>query len=318
MAPDLADKLDHQDFVVLDGGVATELERRGCDLRHRLWSAAILAERPDAIRDVHLAYLRAGADCITTVAYQASVPGFLAAGYSRAAANDLYRASVRLAFEAQLDWCRDRGLRPDDRAAPVVAMSIGSYGAFLADGSEYRGRYPVTDDELRTFHRERLALAVEELRQWTDRPLIAFETVPSLAEAVLLAELLAEHRDAAAWISFSCDGVRLTAEGQPVAECARRLEGCDQVLALGVNCTSSRDVTELVTAMATGAKPVLAYPNAGGDYDATRKRWVGDGEEANERLFGEWLRSGARGLGGCCRTTPEWIARLVAFRDGRR
>ena len=71
-------------------------------------------------------------------------------------------------------------------------------------------------------------------------------------------------------------------------------------------------------AMATGAKPVLAYPNAGGDYDATRKRWVGDGEEANERLFGEWLRSGARGLGGCCRTTPEWIARLVAFRDGRR
>ena len=318
MAPDLADKLANKDFVVLDGGLATELERRGCDLRHHLWSASVLARRPEVIRDAHLAYLRVGVDCVTTAAYQASVPGFLAAGHSPAAAEELYRLSVRLAFEAQREACRERGQRPDDRDAPVVAMSIGSYGAYLADGSEYRGRYGVAEDELRGFHRDRLSLAVDELRQWTDRPLLALETVPSLAEAVMFTELLAEHPDAVAWVSFSCDGERTSAEGQPLVDCARRLSGCAQVIALGVNCAASRHVATLVEALATGAKPVIAYPNGGGDYDPVRKRWAGgDARAAGEADFDRWIELGARGLGGCCRTTPEWIASLVAFREAR-
>ena len=318
MAPDLADKLANKDFVVLDGGLATELERRGCDLRHHLWSASVLAHRPEVIRDAHLEYLRAGVDCVTTAAYQASVPGFLAAGYAPAAAEELYRLSVRLAFEAQREACRERGQRPDDRDAPVVAMSIGSYGAYLADGSEYRGCYGVADDELRGFHRDRLALAVDELRQWTDRPLLALETVPSLAEAVMFTELLEEHPDAVAWVSFSCAGERASAEGQALVDCARRLSGCAQVIALGVNCTASRHVATLVEALATGAKPVIAYPNGGGDYDPVRKQWAGgDAHAAGEADFGRWIEQGARGLGGCCRTTPAWIARLVAFREAR-
>lgn len=319
MPPDLADKLASQDLVIFDGGLATELEQRGFDLRHGLWSAAVLAERPDAIRDVHLAYLQAGADCITTAAYQASVPGFVAAGQTPAAAEGLYRASVRLAFEAQRAWCRRTGLRPDDRAAPVVAMSIGSYGAFLADGSEYRGRYTVDEEALRTFHAERLALAVDELRQWTDRPLLAFETVPSLSEAELLMELLGDHPDAAAWVSFSACGRDATAEGQRLLDCARRLGDHEQLVAVGVNCTSPRDVADLVRALATGSTPVIAYPNGGGAYDAVRKVWTGGrAAEVDERTFESWLRSGARGLGGCCRTTPAWIARLAAFRAARR
>lgn len=316
VAHDLADKLATQRLVVLDGGLATELERRGFHLRDHLWSASVLAARPDVVRDVHLAYLRAGVDVITTAAYQASVPGFVAAGHPRAAAEALYRSSVRVAFEAQQAWCRERGMRPDGRAAPLVAMSIGSYGAYLADGSEYRGMYGAPAAEVRAFHEERLALAVDELRQWTARPLIAFETVPSLAEAELLCELLAAYPDAQGWISFSCGSDRTTAEGQLLTECARSLGACEQLAAVGVNCTSPDDVAALVPALATGHKPVIAYPNGGGHYDAVQKTWVGDAAEAaSEVVIASWIRSGARGLGGCCRTTPEWVARLVALRD---
>ncbi|MGC6488245.1 MAG: homocysteine S-methyltransferase [Planctomycetota bacterium] len=318
MAPSLADKLSVQDFVVLDGGLATELERRGCDLRHRLWSARLLSERPDAIRDVHLAYLRAGADCVTTAAYQASVPGFVRAGHAPAAAEQLYRSSVRLAFAARQTWCEERGVREDDRAAPVVAMSIGSFGAYLADGSEYRGRYAASRTEVRAFHRERLALAVDELWQWTEQPLLAFETVPSLDEAELLVELLAEHPGVTAWLSFSCAGSRRTAEGQPLAECARRLAGSPQLVAVGVNCTPARDVSALLEELASCEAPVIAYPNGGGDYDAVAKRWVGGDPEPGAVEFDDWLRRGARGIGGCCRTTPASIARLVAFRGQGR
>jgi homocysteine S-methyltransferase len=310
----LADKLSDQDFVVLDGGLASELERRGCDLRHRLWLARVLWERPDAIRDVHLAYLRAGADCVTTAAYQASVPGFVRAGHALAAAGQLYRLSVRLAFEARRACCWERGLREDDRAAPEVAMSIGSYGAYLADGSEYRGRYAASAAEVRAFHRERLGLAVDEQRQWTEQPLLAFETVPSLQEAVMLVELLPEHPGVTAWLSFSCAGSRQTAEGQPLAECARRVAGAEQLAAVGVNCTPARDVSPLLQGLATGDTPVIAYPNGGGDYDAVAKRWLGGDAEPGATEFDDWLTRGARGIGGCCHTTPASIARLVAFR----
>ncbi|MFL5805511.1 MAG: homocysteine S-methyltransferase family protein, partial [Roseiflexaceae bacterium] len=61
--------------VVLDGALATELERRGCDLRDPLWSARVLIEAPDLIRQVHDAYFAAGADVAITASYQATFAG---------------------------------------------------------------------------------------------------------------------------------------------------------------------------------------------------------------------------------------------------
>ncbi len=66
----------HQGIVMLDGGLATTLENRGHDLNHELWSAKLLLEDPEAIRQAHLDFLSAGADCITTATYQATPPGF--------------------------------------------------------------------------------------------------------------------------------------------------------------------------------------------------------------------------------------------------
>lgn len=314
MSLTFADRLAAERLVVLDGGLATELERRGCDLQHELWSARVLEHAPEAIADVHLAYLRAGANCITTAAYQASVPGFCAAGHTAARAERLYRSSVRIAYEAQQAFCRERGMREDDAGAPLVAMSIGSYGAFLADGSEFRGGYTTDQADVRAFHGERLAVAVDELRRWADAPLLAFETVPSLDEAVMLAELLAEHPGASAWLSFSCCDGAHTCEGQRVDAAAERLAGFEQLAALGVNCTSPEHIAALVAEMSAAGKPVLVYPNAGGVYDAERKVWDGGGADGGGMPFARWVDAGARALGGCCRTTPEWIAGLAAFR----
>ena len=70
--------------LVLDGALATELERRGCDLRDPLWSAKVLIEAPALIQQVHYDYFAAGADCATTASYQASLEGFMRRGLSRA------------------------------------------------------------------------------------------------------------------------------------------------------------------------------------------------------------------------------------------
>ena len=126
--------LPHESVLISDGGLATELEARGHDLSDPLWSARLLADAPQEIVAVHAAYFRAGAMIATTASYQASFEGFAAHGIGRDDAVGMLRRSVELAKTA-----RDE-VGADDLC---VAASVGPYGAALADGSEYRGRYGV-------------------------------------------------------------------------------------------------------------------------------------------------------------------------------
>ncbi len=80
--------------VVLDGGLATQLEAQGCDLSSSLWSARLLADEPEQIYAAHRAFFAAGAHVATTASYQASFAGFEAAGIDRAEATTLMRRSV--------------------------------------------------------------------------------------------------------------------------------------------------------------------------------------------------------------------------------
>ena len=81
-ADPVAHWLSQRPHLVLDGALATELERRGADLKDPLWSARLLIEQPGLIRDVHLDYFRAGADVATSASYQASFEGFARRGLS--------------------------------------------------------------------------------------------------------------------------------------------------------------------------------------------------------------------------------------------
>jgi homocysteine S-methyltransferase len=298
--------LAHQPWMTLDGAMATELERRAADLADPLWSAKCLIEQPDAIRAVHLDYFEAGADIATTATYQATFEAFAGRGIARAAAAQLMRDAVDLAIEARAQfWGRPRNRA--GRLRPLIAASIGPYGAMLADGSEYRGNYALSDRGLAEFHRPRL-----EVLAGSGADLLACETLPSLREALVLARLLQEFPHSAAWISFSCRDGERNCEGQRIADCVAQLNDFPQIVALGVNCTAPQYITPLLQHMhGRTAKPLLAYPNSGEHYDAATKRWSAMHETGPfADAAPAWYAAGARLIGGCCRTGPTDIAAL--------
>lgn len=302
-------------FVLLDGGLATELEGAGHDLNDPLWSAKVLLDDPEAVAAVHRAFLEAGADCITTATYQATFQGLARRGMTRAQAEDVFLRAVNLAVRVRDEfWSEAPGSVRARRPRPLVAASVGPYGAFLADGSEYRGGYGIDAAALDDFHRRRWQLLAA-----SDADLIAAETLPCLDEARVLARLAAETRAKPAWLSFCCRDRGLLADGDAsVAQAGAVAADSPSVFATGVNCTAPAHVPAAVTALAAATtKPVLAYPNAGGAYDATEKRWnvraaPFDWEEACR----SWVRAGAVAVGGCCRVSPSEIRRMgVALAD---
>jgi homocysteine S-methyltransferase len=302
--------LHTQPFVVLDGALATELERRGCDLRDPLWSARVLIEAPELIRQVHADYFAAGADCAISASYQATFEGFARRGLGADAAAELLCRSVQLAVAARDAFWADPANRAG-RPRPFVAASVGPYGAFLNDGSEYRGDYDLGEDELIAFHRPRMAVLA-----MAGAELLACETIPCLAEARALARLLPEFPGVSAWFSFSARDPAHISHGEPLADCAALLDQYPQVAAIGVNCTAPQHIPGLVrAARAVTSKPILVYPNSGETYDAAHASWNGD---ASPESFGAqaqaWHASGACAIGGCCRTTPQDIREIADWR----
>ncbi len=289
-------------MVLLDGGFATELERRGHDLSDDLWSARLLLDDPDEVRGTHLAFYRAGARVATTASYQASFEGFAQRGLSREDASALMRRSVTLAREAA-DLAE-----AEDGVPRLVAASVGPYGAVLADGSEYRGDYGITDDALRRFHLERL-----EVLAAAGADLLAVETVPSEQEVTVLLDVLSALGSSAppAWLSLTCADAASTRAGEPVARVFGLARGHDSVVAVGVNCTAPDHVEELVAAaVSASGRPAVAYPNSGESWDGPSRTWGGDGAVVSVALAERWVAAGARYVGGCCRVGSADIARL--------
>ena len=295
--------------LILDGGLATELEADGFNLNHPLWSAKVLIETPEAVRAVHTRFLAAGADCIISATYQASFPGLARYGLPDKESERLFRFAVELAAEERNRFWRDPANR-EGRCRPLVAASVGPYGAFLADGSEYTGNYEIDDAGLAAFHWRRL-----ELLARAGADLLAIETIPSAREARVLRRLLDRLENAPpAWMSFTCrDGAHLS-DGTPVEGVAAGLADCARVRWVGVNCTAPKHLVELIPRFgAASGKPGVAYPNGDGRYDPVRKVWEIPAEAPNlARLAPEWKRLGAALIGGCCRTRPEDIRSVRA------
>jgi len=283
--------------VVLDGGLATELERRGADLRDPLWSAKVLVEEPDAIRRVHEAYFEAGADVAISASYQATFEGLAGRGIERDDAAKLMQRSVELAREAA----------GGDR---VVAASVGPYGAMLGNGAEYTGDYDRNEDELVEFHVPRLEALAE-----AGPDVFAVETIPSFVEARALARALGRVPEIPSWVSFSCRDGRHVCDGTPIEEAVEVAAAAPSVIAVGVNCTPPLHVERLVeTISATTDRPVVCYPNRGSFWDPMRKAWTDPPrQDARPPLRPlAWREAGASLIGGCCGTTPEDIAAIAA------
>lgn len=282
--------------VVLDGGLATELEARGHDLSDELWSARLLVEAPEEIVKAHSAFFRAGAQVATTASYQASFAGFANRGIPHSEAVGLLHRSVELGKIA-----RER--MPDQDEPRWVAASVGPYGAVLADGSEYRGRYGLTVAELVKFHRPRMEVLAE-----AQPDLLALETVPDVDEAIALTEAVT-GLGVPAWLSYTISGDR-TRAGQLLDEAFAVAADNEDIVAVGVNCCAPEDVAAAVaTAREVAGKPVVAYPNSGEGWDAQRRSWTGRVHSPAAQAA-RWVEEGVRLIGGCCRVSPAAIAEL--------
>ncbi|CAM5333548.1 homocysteine S-methyltransferase [Streptomyces tanashiensis] len=291
------------EVLVLDGGLSNQLEAQGCDLSDALWSARLLADGPEQIEAAHTAYVRAGARVLITSSYQATFEGFARRGTGREEAARLLARSVELA----------RTAGEAVREEVWVAASVGPYGAMLADGSEYRGRYGLSVGALERFHRPRI-----EALAGAAPDVLALETVPDAEEAEALLRA-AEGCGVPVWLSYTVEGGR-TRAGQDLAEAFAVAAGNEQVVAVGVNCcdpAGAGDAVEL--AVAVTGKPAVVYPNSGERWDAGARGWRGD--MAFDPAWAlDWAGAGARLVGGCCRVGPATIGALadglVAERGG--
>jgi len=299
--------LQEQGFVILDGALATELEARGANLNHSLWSSKLLNENPALIKEVHLDYLKAGANIIATASYQASFIGFEKQGYTKEEAIDLMKLSVDIAIDARTSFLLNNS--NETKHFPLVAASLGPYGAALADGSEYRGYDgEVSVSDLIHFHEERLKVMIN-----TQADIIAFETIPCIDEAIAIKELLHKYPTKKAWVSFSCkDGLHLSS-GELFEDAVKLLSDSDEIIGIGVNCTAPQHIESLVKiAVPLTQKIIMVYPNKGETYNAVTKEW--ETVEGCHPNFVEnakiWINAGARAIGGCCRTNPRDIQKL--------
>lgn len=301
----IAAALTHTDTLILDGALATELEARGCNLADTLWSAKVLMENPELIFQVHYDYFAAGANVAITASYQATPLGFAARGLDSGQASALIRQSVALAQRARDDYRAASG----SEAPLLVAGSVGPYGAYLANGAEYRGDYALPAAEMKDFHRPRVAALLE-----AGVDLLACETLPSFGEIQALISLLAEFPHSSAWFSFTLRDAQHLSDGTPLSKVVEVINAAPQVVAVGLNCVALESVTPaLQTLQALTDKPLLVYPNSGEQYDAVSKSWhsAPSGCTLHDK-FPEWQQAGARLIGGCCRTTPQDIAAIAA------
>lgn len=257
---------------------------------------------------MHLDYYRAGAQVAITASYQATPAGFAARGLDEAQSRALIGKSVELARKA-----REAYLAENPHAGTLlVAGSVGPYGAYLADGSEYRGDYVRSAGEFTAFHRPRVEALLD-----AGADLLACETLPSFTEIKALAALLAEYPRARAWFSFTLRDSEHLSDGTPLREVVSALANSPQIVALGINCIALENTTAALKHLQSlTSLPLVVYPNSGEHYDAVTKTWHHHGG-ACETLAGylpQWLEAGAKLIGGCCRTTPKDIAELNAQR----
>ncbi|KAL5116800.1 AdoMet-homocysteine methyltransferase [Pleosporales sp. CAS-2024a] len=323
------------DPLIIDGAMGTYLELLGADVSGSLWSASMLVSEPNLIKRTHVDYFRAGANIVITASYQASLPGLVKhLNLSEAEAANVVRKSVELAMAARDEYIKgilegeELGGRRGDSEAEIkseealrkklfVAGSVGPYGAFLADGSEYRGDYVVGKEEMKAFHRGRVQALVA-----AGVHVLACETIPSKRETEALLELLThEFKDTEAWFTFTLRDDGHISDGTPLADIASLFEGVDQVVGIGFNCVPDDVALAALKKLKPLAKSatLVVYPNSGEQWNAKTREWEGTKTEEGSTLAHktvEWVSAGARLIGGCCRTTPEDIRTMSEALQG--
>ena len=291
--------------VVLDGAMSTPLERLGADTNNDLWTAKALIDNEELVYEVHKMYFEAGADLIITDTYQANVQAFEKVGYSEKEARNLIKKAVKIAQKARDDYENRTGKHN------YIAGTIGPYGAYLANGSEYRGDYELSVEEYQQFHLPR----IEELVN-AGVDILAIETQPKLDEVLAILELLKEkYPQQKVYVSYTLSDDDTISDGTPLPRAIHVLEDYSQVIAVGINCVKLELVEPALKNMKEITdKHLIVYPNSSAVYDPKSKTWSQPKTSATfEELIPNWYEAGARIIGGCCTTGPKEIKTVADF-----
>ena len=291
--------------ILLDGAMATELAQRGFELRAPLFSARALIDAPELVTQIHLDYLRAGAQILTTDSFGLHVDALAAAGLGPRQA-ELARRSVALV----------EAVRAEARSLPGRAHRFRIAGAI--------------PPRPRTASPEP-ALARVEYRRYADllaeagADLILLETFDRLDEAALALEGLADL-DLPVWLSLSAgapvpgsnrpDGARLTS-GDPLRDLPRAWTAGRRPDAALINCTQIDAVPAALDALdaAVGPDPGLPLglaPHLGKRrYDGVWIDRIVDPEVFAEQIHA-WMQSRPNYVlaGACCGSRPSYIAAM--------
>ena len=296
--------LEQKKHIVIDGALASELQRRGCDLNDSLWSAKVLIEQPELIQQVHYDYFKAGADCAITASYQATPMGFAQKGIELEESIKLIKTSVKLAQQAKMQYLND--IKQDK--ALLIAGSVGPYGAYLANGSEYTGDYQLSESEFIAFHKDRVTALID-----AGVDILACETMPSFLEIKALVKLIQQFPMVNCWFSLTLKDQQHISDGTPLTEVIEYLNSIEQIVSVGINCIALEKVTPALEVLSKlTSKPLIVYPNSGEQYDPTTKQWHKNHDHnctfANQ--LDVWINLGAKLIGGCCQTTPDDIVEI--------
>ena len=296
--------LEQKKHMIIDGALASELQRRGCDLNDSLWSAKVLIEQPELIQQVHYDYFKAGADCAITASYQATPMGFAQKGIELEESIKLIKTSVKLAQQAKMQYLND--IKQDK--ALLIAGSVGPYGAYLANGSEYTGDYQLSESEFIAFHKDRVTALID-----AGVDILACETMPSFLEIKALVKLIQQFPIVNCWFSLTLEDQQHISDGTPLTEVIEYLNSIEQIVSVGINCIALEKVTPALEVLSKlTSKPLIVYPNSGEEYDPTTKQWHKNHHHnctfANQ--LDTWIKLGAKLIGGCCQTTPEDIVEI--------
>jgi len=311
---DLLNRLAKGDVLVLDGGNGTELERRGIPLTGDAAWGECFQSHSDIVKQVHVDYVAAGADIITTNTYSTGL-----ATLSKINKADVFGDWNKRA----VDLARD-AIRSVSPSRPVyVAGSVSSYGNgamnLVSANNEISWAASSEQELTDSFHRQALVLAESGVDFIALEMLCA--TGPNIARAVSAVSEIGLP------IMLSLSGIASETHGK----CVLQEIDDDQQVGFGENAESIESVVasindksvSIVSAMhsAIGSiaplvqtirrnweGPIGVYPNRTGFWDG--EKWVFTEEvtpESYGRLALEWINASAQIIGGCCGVTPDQI-----------
>lgn len=275
-----------KEILVFDGAMGTQLQEAG--LKAGEIPECLNITHPELIQSIHQKYLNAGADFITTNTFGANALKMKDVNYSL---KEIIEAAIDNAKAAQKNTNRQNN--------SYIALDIGPIGQLL----EPMGT--LSFDQAYEIIKEQVLLAKDKV------DLVLLETMTDIYEVKAGVLAVKENSDLPVFVTMTYETNQRTLSGCDPVTMVNILEGLN-VDALGINCSLGPvELTPIINeVLKTASLPVILQPNAGLPCLVAGKTCYNMDSDTFVAESIKHVKNGVRIIGGCCGTTPEFIAKL--------